>query len=207
MKKSLLLIVGALIASPAAAHMVWLERTSPDTVHAHFGELGHREKTGALLDKVVPTIFTEQTQPLPITRGEDYIEAKATGDVRLADERYAPFSEGKKGIMRPVMYARAGRIETVAKMPYEFVPLAADGDTFTLLLNGTPQVGKTVKLIDPDGLDEPLVTDERGQFTIKPTDKGQYILRASTIEPGAGTLAGAPYDFTARVTTLSFTRD
>lgn len=207
MKKSLFLILGALIASPATAHMVWLERASPDTIHVYFGELGHREQTGALLDKVVPTIFTDPTQPLPTTRGANYIEAKAAGDVRLADERYAPFSEGTKGIMRPIMYARSGRTETVAKMAYEFVPSNPGDDTFTLLLNGAPQVGKTVKLIDPDGLDEPLVTDERGQFTIKPTDKGQYILRASTIEQGAGTFAGAPYDFTARVTTLSFTRD
>lgn len=208
--KKLLIAVAALIftplsVAPASAHMVWLERPTPETARAYFGEMISRhEKTGALLDKIQPVIFLDPVHPLAQTRGEDFIEVNASGDVRLADERYPPFSEGERGTMRPMMYARWGRIDTKALMAFEFVPDAPGGDGFTLMLAGKPAARAKVVLIDADGFDTKYETDDAGHVTVTPEGPGQFILRASAIDRTPGEFAGKPYDFTARVTTLTF---
>lgn len=194
-----------LSAAPASAHMVWIERPAPEIARAYFGEMISRhEKTGALLDKIQPVIFTDPDHPLIQTRGADFIEVSATGDVRLADERYPPFSEGERGTMRPMMYARWGRADTRALMAFEFLPDAPGSDSFTLTLNGKPLPRTKVVLIDHDGFDTKYETDDAGHVTVKPDAPGQYILRASAIDRTPGNFAGKPYDFTARVTTLAF---
>ncbi len=208
--KKLLIAAAALIFAPlsvvpASAHMVWLERPTPETARAYFGEMISRhEKTGALLDKIQPAIFLDPAHPLAQTRGEDFIEVNAAGDVRLADERYPPFGEGERGTMRPMMYARWGRTDTNALMAFEFVPDAPGGDSFALLLGGKPAARIKVVLIDAQGFDTKYETDEAGHVTVKPEGPGQFILRASSIDRTPGEFAGKPYDFTARVTTLTF---
>lgn len=209
MKKLLIaaiaLSTAQLFTAPASAHMVWIERPTPETAHAYFGEMISRhEKSGALLDKIQPVIFTDPDHPLIQTRGADFIEVSAAGDVRLTDERYPPFGEGERGTMRPMMYARWGRTDTRALMAFEFVPDAPGGDSFTLLLSGKPAARTKVVLIDPDGFDTKYETDAAGHVTVKPEAPGQFILRASTIDRTPGDFAGKPYDFTARVTTLTF---
>lgn len=209
MKKFLIaaiaLSVAQLSTAPASAHMVWIERPTPETARAYFGEMISRhEKTGALLDKIQPVLFTDPDHPLAQTRGEDFIEVSAAGDVRLADERYPPFAEGERGTMRPMMYARWGRADTRALMAFEFVPDAPGSDSFTLMLNGKPLPRTKVVLIDHDGFDTKYETDDAGHVTIKPEASGQFILRASAIDRTPGNFAGKPYDFTARVTTLTF---
>lgn len=209
MKKFLIAAIALSFAllstAPATAHMVWIERLTPETARAYFGEMISRhEKTGALLDKIQPVIFTDPDHPLTQTRGEDFIEVSAAGDVRLADERYPPFGEGERGTMRPMMYARWGRADTRTSMAFEFVPDKPGGDSFTLRLGGKPAARTKVVLIDPDGFDTKYETDDAGQVTVKPDAPGQFILRASTIDRTPGTFAGKPYDFTARVTTLTF---
>jgi hypothetical protein len=207
MKKLVIAALALLTAVPASAHVVWIERPSADTARAYFGEMiSRREKTGELLDKIQPVIFADPAVPLPQTRGADYIEVKAGGDIRLADERYPPFGEGTSGVMRPMMYARWGRTDTNARMAFEFVPDALGSDGFTLILQGKPAAGSKVVLIDPDGLDTKYETDAKGHVTISPEGSGQFILRASVMDRTPGESGGTHFDFTARVTTLTFTR-
>jgi uncharacterized protein YfaS (alpha-2-macroglobulin family) len=86
------------------------------------------------------------------------------------------------------------------------VPDAAASDGFTLTLEGKPMAGAKVALIDPDGLDTKYETDARGHVTVAPEGSGQFILRASALDRTPGEFASTRYDFTARVTTLTFTR-
>lgn len=207
MRKSLLTTLALLSAVPASAHMVWIERPSADTARVYFGEaITRHEKTGELLDKIQPVIFVNPDAPLPQTRGADFIEVKSGGDVRLADERYPPFGEGERGVMRPMMYARWGRTDTDARMAFELVPDSAGSDGFILMLEGKPLAAAKLVLIDPDGFDTKYETDAKGHVNITPAGTGQFILRASAMDKTPGAFGGAHYDFTARVTTLTFTR-
>lgn len=207
MKKYLIAALALACAVPASAHMVWIERPDAKTARAYFGEMiARREKTGDLLDKIQPVMFVDPAVPLPQTRGSDFIEVKAGGDVRLADERYPPFGEGTSGVMRPMMYARWGRSDTSARMAFEFVPDAAGSNGFTLTLEGKPLPAAKVVLIDPDGLDTKYETDAKGHVAVAPEGSGQFILRASAMDRTPGTFGGKAYDFTARVTTLTFVR-
>lgn len=207
MKKAILALVALAAASPASAHMVWIERPSADVARAYFGEPDDREKTGGMLDKLVPAIFTKPAKPLPFTRGADFIEVKAKGDVRLADERYPPFTEGEMGAIRPMMYARHGRTETVAKTAFEFVPAAPGANSFTLLADKAAVADAKVTVTGPGGAETSYQTDAKGGVTIAAAAPGQYILHASRIERTPGKLGDAPYDVVARVTTLTFNRD
>lgn len=207
MRNFLIATLALISAVPASAHMVWIERPAPDTARAYFGEMiTRREKTGDLLDKIQPVIFVDPAAPLPQTRGADFIEVRTGGDVRLADERYPPFGEGERGVMRPMMYARWGRTDTNARMAFEFVPDAAGSDSFTLMLQGKPMAGTKVALIDSDGLDTKYETDANGHVTIAPEGSGQFILKASAMDRTPGEFGGKRYDFTARVMTLTFVR-
>lgn len=196
-----------LAPSAASAHMVWIERPDAETARAYFGEMiARREKTGDLLDRIQPVMFVDPATPLPQTRGADYIEVKAGGDVRLADERYPPFDEGAQGAMRPMMYARWGRSDTTVRMAFELLPDAAGSNGFTLMLLGKPLAAAKVVLIDPDGLDTKYETDAKGHVTVVPEGSGQFVLRASVLDRTPGIFAGKAYEFIARVTTLTFVR-
>jgi hypothetical protein len=210
MKKSAIVSFLALLtAAPASAHMVWIERPAPEAVQVYFGEPGEREKTGGVLDRLVPTLFAGNDHALPLERKPDHIAAQVKtgmGDVRLVDDRYPPFGEGARGVMRPIMYARHGRSETRAGMDFELVPVEPNGSRFTLVLDGKPLARHKVTAIAPDGTESQLETDAAGIATLGSTAPGRHILKASMIDRTPGSFGGKPFDMTARVTTLAFTQ-
>lgn len=210
-KLSLIGLLPALAAmtTPASAHMVWIERPAPESVQVYFGEPDDREKTGGALDRLVPTLSAGNDHALPIERKTDFIGAHVrpdANDVRLVDDRYPPFGEGARGVMRPIMYARSGRTETRHAMPFELVPVESGGNRFTLLLDGKALPGHKVTAIAPGGSESEIVTDASGIVTLASPTPGQHILRASAIDRTPGSYAGKPFDMTARVTTLTFTQ-
>lgn len=195
------------VAQPASAHMAWIERPSPETVNVYFGEPDDREKTGGALDRLVPTISTNDAASLKITREADHIAATvAPGDseIRLVDERYPHFGEGARGVMRPMIYARHGRTGTQARMAFEFVPVAPGGDRFSLVLQGKALAHHKVTIIAPGYAESEGETDEAGVIALTVPVAGQYLLKASDIDRTPGSFDGKPFDMTARVTTLTF---
>lgn len=208
-KLGLISLLPALLASasPASAHIVWIERSAPDAVQVYFGEPDDHEKTGEVLDHLVPTLTTGNDHALPIERKPDHILAHVrseASDVRLVDERYPPFGEGARGVMRPIMYARSGRTETRAAMAFELVPMETGSNRFTLLLDGKALPGHKVIATAPGGVTSEVVTDASGVVTLPSPASGQHILKASVIDRTPGSYAGKPFDMTARVTTLTF---
>jgi hypothetical protein len=210
MKKSAIVSFLALLtAAPASAHMVWIERPAPEAVQVYFGEPGEREKTGGVLDRLVPTLFAGNDHALPLERKPDHIAAQVKtgmGDVRLVDDRYPPFGEGARGVMRPIMYARHGRSETRAGMDFELVPVEPNGSRFTLIFDGKPLARHKVTAIAPDGTESQFETDAAGIATLGLTAPGRHIIKASMIDRTPGSFGGKPFDMTARVTTLAFTQ-
>lgn len=208
-KSASLALLSLLVAAPASAHMVWIERPAPETVQVYFGEPGEREKTGGALDRLVPTLSAGNDVALPIERKADHIAAHVrpeAGDVRLVDDRYPPFGEGARGVMRPIMYARSGRTATRAAMAFELVPVEQGSNRFTLLLDGKAMPNHKVTAIAPGGATSEIVTDASGIVTLPSPVPGLHILKASAIDRTAGSFGGKPFDMTARVTTLTFTQ-
>lgn len=208
-KLNLIALIPALlaIATPVSAHMAWIERPTPETAQVYFGEPDDREKTGGVLDHLVPTLSAGNDHALPFDRKTDFIAAAVkadAADIRLADDRYPPFGESSRGVMRPIMYARHGRTDTSAAMDFELTPVAPGGSRFALVLNGRPLPRHKVTAIAPDGAESDLETDASGVFTLTSPASGRYILKASVIDRTPGSYAGKPFDMTARVTTLTF---
>ncbi|HEY9249132.1 MAG TPA: hypothetical protein VIO38_08375, partial [Rariglobus sp.] len=136
----LALFVSLLVS--ARAHFVWLERdAATGSVAAFFGEwaAGVRETQDGYLKLVAaPKAFASDGKELAVTRQNDRLPVAAdgvTGDLRLTN---LYFPEKAKNLS--LYQAKLGRTETAASARFalELVPVAADSNTFTLLLRGAP---------------------------------------------------------------------
>ncbi len=206
------LCVGVLLAQASQAHMIWLERDGSEANHVgriYFGEFAEnvREQAGGALDRVVaPVAFTQAIdKPLSVIRKTDHLEVTgAPGDMRVI-HALAPREDKKNGgHSRTIFLARAGRATTHAALELELVPDAVDGDRFTLLFKGKPLAKTELALIGPPLWQKPLRTDEQGKVSIETPWQGRYLLETTHTEALAGELAGAKFDRTRYVFTLTF---
>lgn len=199
------------LASQSMAHMVWLERdgTAP-IARAYFGEWAEdvREKAGGYLDMIkAPQAFgTDPAKAHALTRKNDHleIEAKGAGDVRLVEALQPREDKAKGGKGRTVFHAKAGRTETTAKLDFEIVPTAPNANTFVLLLRGQPVPKTEVTVFGPPKWSKVLHTDEQGRFAITTPWKGRYVIETAYQDATAGEAAGAAFDRSRHVGTLSF---
>lgn len=97
------------------------------------------------------------------TRRAGYLETRVpAGDVRVWDDAvFQPWGErGKReGV---VYYARAGRRETAAKLPFEIAPITAGGTRFAVTRDAKPVSGVAVSVIGPDRSKREVHTDKSG---------------------------------------------
>jgi hypothetical protein len=164
------------------AHFVWLERDDDGPARAYFGEWidDIREKTGGLLDRFkAPRAFLGTSADLlPVKRNENNLEfnVKGRGDVRFEDSSVPPREDKEKGgITKTIYYAKAGRAETAAaKLDFELVPTAANGNTFVLVFLGAPLPKTELTIIGPPKWEKKLTTDDKGEVTL-PTPLGRAV--------------------------------
>ena len=199
-----------LIALPAAAHQVWLERDG-QTVRAYFGEPVEnvRERAGSYLDRIAaPRAFTsDPAATLPVTRQADSLDftlpAGAT-DARLTDDSIAPFGRPEAGRTKAIFLAREGRTETRGVMDLELVPVTAGGSTFTLLFRGQPLPRAEVTIVAPPRWERRLRTDAEGRVTVETPWAGRYVAETIHTEERAGGEGDGAYARIRYVSTLSF---
>ena len=205
------LLLGAVLicssfAEPAAAHMVWLER-SGETVLLFFGEYAEnlRERTGGHLDMIAaPRLVGTAASP---SRQADHVSFAPVpaGDVRATDQ-LAPWNDRERGgRTRSVYLAREGRTDARAALDLELVPAQPGGDTFTLLFQQAPLRHAKVTLIGPPGWSKELQTDAEGRVALPTPWAGRYVAEVQHVDAVAGGQEGAAYDRTSYVSTLSFT--
>ncbi|TGX54169.1 DUF4198 domain-containing protein [Sphingomonas gei] len=197
------LMLGA--CGAAHAHEVWIERDANGPARIYLGEPGD-----ALPEGGDPEFAKLQAPKLvanagaALVRKTGYIEVAApAGDVRAWDDNvFAPWdAEGKKeGV---VYYARAGRSDPRAVLPFEIVPAAAGASRFVVVRDGKPVAGAKVVVITPDKWSKTMVADGGGALEIPVREKGRYILSA-TQKDGAATLPGGAVDAVHRITTTTF---
>lgn len=207
------LVLAALAAwgGQASAHMVWLERDgAAPMARAYFGEWAEdvREKTGGYLDMIkgAQAFGTDLGKAYTVTRKSDHLEiaATGTGDVRLAEALLPREDKAKGGKSRTVFHAKAGRTETAAKLDFEIVPTAPNANAFVLTFKGQPVPKAPVTVFGPPKWSKVLHTDAEGRFSITTPWKGRYVIETAYQDNTAGEAAGAAFDRSRHVGTLSF---
>lgn len=207
MRKLLIAVLALGAAGNAAAHEVWIERGADGAARIWLGEPERPIPAGG--DPAFPSLKAPKLVPASAaaqTRGPGYIEvALPPGDVRAWDDDvFKPWDEdGRKAGV--IYYARSGRSEAKAAMPFELAPVAADGDRFVLVRDGKPVAKAEVTLVSPGRWTLALETDESGEVALPALpEKGRYILKASVKEEGAFALPAGEVAVLHRVTTTSF---
>lgn len=194
------------IAAPAAAHEVWAERGTDGKLQIWLGEPERPIPAGG--DAAFPNLKAPGLVPSSTaarTRGPGYIEvALPPGDARLWDDNvFAPWTEDGKSA-GVIFYARSGRSEAEALMPFEFAPVAAGSATFTLIRDGRPVTKQEVTLVSPQRWTLVLTTDEKGRVTAPLREPGRYILKAEIKDEGRFAIPGGPVALLSHITTISF---
>jgi hypothetical protein len=191
-------------AAPLHAHFVWIERDAQGNAAAYFGEWAAnvRETEEGYLKLIAnPKAFTADGKELAVMRANDRlnIAAGATGDIRLTDTYF-----GEKAKSVSFYQAKLGRTETTAKFELELVPVAANSNSFTLLLHGQPVPDADVTLFTSSGWNRTFKTDAAGKVTIETPWPGQVIIEVGHLEKKAGEKDGRAYESIRHVFTLTF---
>lgn len=195
-----------LLSTTAQAHEIWIERDGTGPARIYLGEPAETPPPGGdpeFAKLKAPHILAQPK--VALARRAGFLEAKVpAGDVRAWDDAvFTPWgADGKKeGV---VYYARAGRAEAAAKLPFELAPVAAGGARFVLTRDGAPVAGLPVTVIAPDRSKTELTTDAAGMIDTNPAKPGRYLLVASKKEDGPITLPGGVAQTVYRITTTSF---
>jgi uncharacterized GH25 family protein len=206
MNKLILAALALSIAGTAQAHEVWIERGSNGKAQIWLGEPerpipaeGDPAFASLKAPKLVPASTAAQT------RKAGYIEVDApAGDVRAWDDDvFKPWTEDGKAA-GVVYYARAGRNDTQAQLPFEIVPIVAGGTRFTLTRDGKPVTDNEVTIVSPTRWMLIQKTDAKGQFEVPVREAGRYILKAEKKDEGDFTTPAGKVEILSRVTTTSF---
>jgi hypothetical protein len=203
-----LVIATALLATStlAAAHEVWIERDGDAPARIYLGEPaepippgGDPEFTKLRAPHLVPA------SRVSLVRKTDHLEAAVpTGDVRAWDGNvFAPWGPAARR-EAVVYYARAGRAERGAILPFEIVPASGAANTFVLLRDGRPQAATEVTLVTPARAKQTLRTDGQGRVGVPVAGKGRYLLSAAARDEGERSHAGQTIHVLHHVTTTTF---
>ncbi|MBB6229082.1 hypothetical protein FHS79_003281 [Polymorphobacter multimanifer] len=206
MKRPLFAVLLLGLASATQAHEVWIERDCAGPARIYLGEPAEALPAGGdpefdklTAPRLVPTVAGS------LVRKAGFIEvAVPPGDVRVIDDNvFAPWSEdGKKAGI--VYFARAGRSETRAAMPFEIVPVARDADRFTLQRDGKAVKNMTMTVISPDKWSKLVVADAEGVVTVPVREAGRYLISATQKEEAEAVLPGGAVSIVHRTATTSF---
>jgi hypothetical protein len=205
------LMAFSILASPAMAHEVWVERDATGPARIYLGEpadpvpaAGDPEFAKLTAPRL---IAAGAAKPVALVRRANHIEAAVTGtgDVRVTDDNvFAPWeAEGGKweGV---VYYARAGRTETRSALDLEIVPTAPEANSFVVNWLGKPLSGAKVTVINADRWQKSFAANDQGRIDVPVTGAGRYLLSISHDVEGARTLGGKEVAKTYHISTLTF---
>jgi len=201
------------LASPAAAHEVWLERDGAGPARVYLGEPAEAVPPGGdpeFANLKAPVVFTaSQDKPAALARKADHLEAAVSGpgDVRLVDSSvFAPW-KGDKGALEGAMFhARAGRTETRTALDLEIAPVAPNSDAFVVAYKGKPLADTSVTLVNPERWSKSFKTDAAGNVTVPTTWNGRYLLAVSHEAAEPGKVQGKDVTKIHHVSTLTFVK-
>jgi len=212
-------VICCALATPSAAHHVWIEQEADGKYRLYFGEFAEnlKEVAGKLLDRVEPAVRLQSSSgenPVQTKRRTDGIDLLAnlgTGESFIAEDIRYPVSERKVG-------------ERTVRSAYQpaarFVPdLGVRKPVLTLDVLPSDKTGRfkvefrnaalpkaKVNVIAVSGWSRELRTGEDGTFDISLPWKGVYAIEVSHTDRVPRQIDGVSIDQTSFVTTLSFTQ-
>jgi uncharacterized GH25 family protein len=206
MKKMLFAALLLGLSTSAQGHEVWIERDGSGPARIYLGEPAEPMPEGG--DPEFAKLKAPKLLAAPnarLARKQGYLEAAVpAGDVRAWDDTvFAPWGEpGKQESV--VYYARAGRSETRAALPFEFVPASAGSNRFRLVRDGKPVTATEVTLIAPDKSTQKLATDAKGELAVPAGRAGRYLMTAAIKDEGQHKTPAGTVAVLHRITTISF---
>lgn len=193
-------------ATSAGAHEIWVERDGAGPARIYLGEPAEPMPAGGdpeFAKLKAPRVLSAPTATQ--VRRTGHIEvAVPPGDVRVADDAvFAPW--GPEGKRESVTYfARAGRQEARAVMPFELAPVSRGSDRFVLTREGRGVPNAAVTVIAPDRSSRALTTDAKGMLTVAVAGPGRYLLTAAGKDEGRFATPGGEVAVLHRITTKTF---
>jgi hypothetical protein len=194
------------LSGVADAHEVWVERDGAGPVRIYLGEPAEVAPAGGdpeFANLKAPTVLGRKATSL--VRKTGYLETTAAaGDVRVWDDNvFAPWGDAGKqeGV---IYYARAGRTEPRAKLPFEIVPASRGSDQFIVKRDGRPVPGAKVTIVSPARVSTEVVADAKGAFDQRFGLSGRYLLSASAKDVGEHKLPRGTVTTVHRITTTTF---
>lgn len=181
------------LASSAQAHEIWIEQDAIGPVRIYLGEPAepvplqgdpefHRLKSPKLLGEAAPLV-----------RSANHLAAAVTHqvDVRLVDDAvFEPWAGEDGKLEGAIFYARAGRMETIARLDFEIVPTSVEGDRFQVVYLGKPLPEAKVTIISPGRWSKVFAANEAGELTLPNMGAGRYLLTANHMVDGPRSLGG-----------------
>ena len=204
--RRLIALLALALPAAAGAHEIWVERDGAGPARIYLGEPDQPPLPGG--DPEFAKLTAPRILSAPAARFDrraGYLEARVpAGDVRVWDDAvFQPWGEpgAREGV---VYYARAGRQETAAKLPFEIAPVVPGGTRFAVTRDGRPVADTEVALIGPDRAKRTLRTDAAGRLDTGALRPGRHLLVAA-LKEGPATLPGGPVQTVHRITTTTFT--
>jgi len=205
-----MVMTGVMTGGAAQAHYIWLERDGA-AVQAFFGEWERdlREVSGGTLDRITGlTAFeADRAKTLNVSKESNHFAIKGAnkGDVRARVDRAPVDDKANGGKTKTVFQAKEGRADTKPVHDLELVPITANGDSFVLMLRGSPLAKTNVHVFGPPKWGKELRTDENGKVTIPMPWAGRYLAEIAHVEQISGGAGEGVYDRIRHVSTTSFT--
>lgn len=208
MKKLLSAVCAASLGlSSLMAHALWVEKEG-DATKVFFGDWdkNSKELTGKRLDNVKAEIVLPQGLGTETSREYDHIliQTKHAGDVAVIEPIAPRKSRLADTVGRTVYMGRAGRSERSVLLPLDLVPLSAQSNEFTVMLDGKPLPRASVTLWAPPKWSITLRSDDAGKVIFKTPWKGQYLAQVLHTDETKGEIDGVAYDQTTYAMSLNF---
>lgn len=209
MKKLMLVLLTTLLAMPAQAHYLWMERDDSGPARVYFGEWHKNvyERSGGRLDNIRAAVVIAPAGGMQGSeRRENHIEIvlRGEGDAAVVEAMAPRKSRQSDEVNRGVLLARAGRSEPRALLELDLVPQEAGSNTFTLTFRGAPVPKASINVYGPPRWQKEFTTDDNGKVTLETPWAGRYVVEFAHIDEQPGEVDGGRFDKTRYGLTLTF---
>jgi uncharacterized GH25 family protein len=218
--RATLVLSGLAIASPAAAHYIWIEQDEAHHARLYFGEYQEqlREASGGRLDKIKgPKAWKLDTsgnrQTLKITRQSDHFDLGVVNPISpiIAEEPAYDVMDLSKygyGIVKPMFYARFSplplRSNGKPELALDILPAAESSSAFAVYFRNEPLARAKVMIYAPNQWMQEHRTDENGAVRITTPWPGHYVLDVVHVEKQPGEFQGKTFEAIRHRATLTF---
>lgn len=208
--------IGAVVvaAQPSFGHFLWLVPVDDSTVDVYFSETAEPGSPG-LLDRVADARVRRFTidgilKDVPVEKTSESLRARTKSDqkaVFLLHFNYGIAGHGGRGFLLHY-YAKTGEVFdnsfARARSALDLKPETEGSDLrLSVLWHDKPISQSQVVIVTPDGERIEKTSNDSGQISFAPKERGLYSIRARHIEAREGVADGKEYSEVRHYATLA----